>query len=1145
MKNSIIFVIFCLSLLIFGCGDGGKSEKTADNGNDSGRENTDTMSDDNNDYSNTDSEQNDDTVDPNDSEDSIPDDGDSLPDNNDSEADNNNTEPDDENPTTQSPCNPNPCQNVQNSTGICTEQGSYSYSCGCKTNYTWNSSSKTCRADSKMSSCTGLPAHASWNTVSSIMQTWNGYSWVPSATGTYSEYASSSECRFKCDTNYKWNGYGCAAATQTATCYGLPTHASWNTVSTITQTWDGYSWVPSEMGTYNEIASTEECRFMCNTGYLYDDENVECANPCEDAPCENVANSTQVCTALSGQDYSCECLEGYSWNGEECIVPLTLGNICTGQEKCYNNSEEMICSASGGSFFGQDAQYKDICTAHDFKVITAYNQKIVIDKNTTLQWQQTIPDATFTWEDALSYCEDLEYAGYSDWRLPSPQEFLTIIDSGIYKPTLDETYFPNMFLSDEVYFWSSQEVTYDTEIAYNFTPSHGSIANALLKTSLRNAVCVRGNKLSEPALVSSKVNNAVVVTDLTSGLMWQKTYSGKTWQNALSYCENSNYAGYSDWRLPNKNELASLLNYESEEAYSDFLDFPYLSWFWSSSTRADMIRFAWFVGGGSVSSQSKDYQYYARCVRNGTTQTAECTGLPDNASWNAVSTITQAWDGSDWQPSKTGVYDENESISECRFKCNPNYTWKGTICEPNSQVVDCDGLPDNAEWNSVFQITQTWDGSDWQPSKTGVYYESESEALCRFQCLPGYEWNGSRCYDPKVDLPDCGRATPTPCKSSGLIWSSKTCQLGGTSACTYCRDLNEGGFTDWYLPSIDDLRTLIRHCSSTMPGGACGVTDSCFTSDCYTEACNGCNYGYYTYSVFGDENILQSSYGVGIGSGDVWGVDFEVGRIVKYGTSGCVRCVRKPTCNFDTCNEVANSTGVCIATGEERHICECKEHYTWNGTSCEADTKEATCSEIPDNATWNSVSEIIQTWNGEEWTPSEITSYNETSSTNACYFKCNSGYVWNDSNCQNPNTICSPTSGTPCSSGGKMWSVKLSTTWELAVSWCENLTYGGFSDWRLPTISELRRLVKNCPDTVSDGLCSVSNGCLASSCENSYCSGCYSGEEYSVFGDTDILWSSSKISDDTIPRPYVIDFSHAKITDDGQYNRSHSFRCVR
>ena len=38
MKNSIIVVIFCLSLLIFGCGDGGKSEKTADNGNDSGRE---------------------------------------------------------------------------------------------------------------------------------------------------------------------------------------------------------------------------------------------------------------------------------------------------------------------------------------------------------------------------------------------------------------------------------------------------------------------------------------------------------------------------------------------------------------------------------------------------------------------------------------------------------------------------------------------------------------------------------------------------------------------------------------------------------------------------------------------------------------------------------------------------------------------------------------------------------------------------------------------------------------------------------------------------------------------------------------------------------------------------------------------------
>ena len=37
MKNSIIFALFCLSLLMFGCGDGGKSEKTAENGNESGR----------------------------------------------------------------------------------------------------------------------------------------------------------------------------------------------------------------------------------------------------------------------------------------------------------------------------------------------------------------------------------------------------------------------------------------------------------------------------------------------------------------------------------------------------------------------------------------------------------------------------------------------------------------------------------------------------------------------------------------------------------------------------------------------------------------------------------------------------------------------------------------------------------------------------------------------------------------------------------------------------------------------------------------------------------------------------------------------------------------------------------------------------
>lgn len=113
-----------------------------------------------------------------------------------------------------------------------------------------------------------------------------------------------------------------------------------------------------------------------------------------------------------------------------------------------------------------------------------------------------------------------------------------------------------------------------------------------------------------------------MVTDTTTGLIWQKTYEeDKAWQAALSYCENLDYAGYSDWRLPNKNELVSLVNHEkSSGSYSYFPDMPG-NYFWSSSTYADSAIYAWRVnfdytyGGVAKIEKAHDY-YYVRCVRN-------------------------------------------------------------------------------------------------------------------------------------------------------------------------------------------------------------------------------------------------------------------------------------------------------------------------------------------------------------------------------------------------------------------------------------------------------------------------------------------------------------------------------------------------
>ncbi|GEM_PF-1089704 len=69
-------------------------------------------------------------------------------------------------------------------------------------------------ACSKNYTCAGKPSTGTlWNTVSSYVQTWNGSAWIPvdDPTTEYSTTASTSSCRYKCDTanGYSWNGSSC------------------------------------------------------------------------------------------------------------------------------------------------------------------------------------------------------------------------------------------------------------------------------------------------------------------------------------------------------------------------------------------------------------------------------------------------------------------------------------------------------------------------------------------------------------------------------------------------------------------------------------------------------------------------------------------------------------------------------------------------------------------------------------------------------------------------------------------------------------------------------------------------------------------------------------------------------------------------
>ena len=146
-----------------------------------------------------------------------------------------------------------------------------------------------------------------------------------------------------------------------------------------------------------------------------------------------------------------------------------------------------------------------------------------------------------------------------------------------------------------------------------------------MKTILLIMIGLSSLSMAQEAPRFTKANG--VITDSKTTLEWQDDYSDNggdiksaTWRDAIDYCEALILNGKDDWRLPNKKELLSIVDYSTySPAISSIFAKTTSYYYWSSTTYASDTSGAWsvyFYGGGTVYSHKSDSDV-VRCVRAG------------------------------------------------------------------------------------------------------------------------------------------------------------------------------------------------------------------------------------------------------------------------------------------------------------------------------------------------------------------------------------------------------------------------------------------------------------------------------------------------------------------------------------------------
>jgi hypothetical protein len=218
-------------------------------------------------------------------------------------------------------------------------------------------------------------------------------------------------------------------------------------------------------------------------------------------------------------------------------------------------------------------------------------------------------------------------------------------------------------------------------------------------------------------------NGDGTVTDSLTGLMWQRDDDGTDYNwfaatgtydltnnpTTIDVCGDLTLAGYTDWRLPARRELLSIVDYGTANPAIDTNHFPGTSVvsYWTDTER---LSSAWNIefAEGNINQDSKTNVFRVRCVRGSSWGSS-------NYVDNGNGTVSDTQTGLTWQ------YDRQVIISG---------GWEAMLayCEALELAGHTDWrLPDIKELDSIVDATTELGGvSNSQCSSTTVATEYDN-----------------------------------------------------------------------------------------------------------------------------------------------------------------------------------------------------------------------------------------------------------------------------------------------------------------------------------------------------------------------------------------------------------------------------------